>query len=96
MDDGEPARVGRANVGAVTTDQPLRFISLARACQTLGISSSQGYTLVKSGEIPAIQIGGRGIWRIEVGELEAYIQRRYAATRIKAAQLGGAGDINGG
>lgn len=62
----------------------------------MGISSSQGYALVKSGEIPAIQIGGRGIWRIEVRELEAYIQRRYAATRIKAAQLGGAGDINGG
>ncbi|WP_407343472.1 helix-turn-helix transcriptional regulator [Pengzhenrongella phosphoraccumulans] len=80
----------------MTTDQPPRFISLARACQTLGISSSQGYALVKSGQIPAIQIGGRGIWRIEVGELEAYIQQRYAATRTKAEQAGGAGDINGG
>ncbi|QTE31546.1 helix-turn-helix domain-containing protein [Pengzhenrongella sicca] len=66
--------------------EPPRFISLARACELLGVSSSQGYALVRGGEIPAIQVGGRGIWRIEVRELEAYIQRQYAATRSKIAQ----------
>lgn len=86
MDDGEHTSAGSANVGGVTTDEPRRFISLARACETLGISSSQGYALVKCGDIPAIQIGGRGIWRIEVRELEGYIQRQYAATRSRIAQ----------
>lgn len=33
--------------------------------------------MVLSGELPAIQVGGRGQWRVEIAELEAYIARRY-------------------
>jgi hypothetical protein len=40
---------------------------------------------VRSGDLPAIQVGGRGQWRIESTELEAYIQRLYEATRAKIA-----------
>ena len=79
----------------MTTDEQRRFISLADACGTLGISSSQGYALVKCGDIAAIQIGGRGIWRIELRELEAYIQRQYAATRSKVAQVDLPLDVSG-
>jgi prophage regulatory protein len=43
-------------------------------------------SLVRSGELPAIQIGGRGVWRVERTELEAYIQRQYAAARENANQ----------
>ena len=37
--------------------------------------------LVRSGDLPAIKVGGRGQWRVETVELEAYIQRMYAETR---------------
>ena len=60
---------------------PPRFVSLADVAETLNISARQAYTLVHSGELPAIQVGGRGQWRIETAELEAYIQRKYAETR---------------
>lgn len=61
-----------------------RFLSLADVMEILNISSPQAYALVRSGEIPAIQIGPRKIWRVEATELEAYIQRRYAESRSRA------------
>jgi excisionase family DNA binding protein len=60
-----------------------RFLMLADVTEVLNISSTQAYALVRSGELPAIQVGGRGQWRVEASELEAYIQRRYAETRAK-------------
>jgi excisionase family DNA binding protein len=47
----------------------------------LNISARQAYGLVHTGELPAIQVGGRGQWRVEATELENYIQRKYAETR---------------
>ncbi|MCL1869348.1 MAG: helix-turn-helix domain-containing protein [Promicromonosporaceae bacterium] len=58
-----------------------RFLSLADVEEMLAISSRQAYALVRSGELPAIQIGGKGVWRVEATELEAYIARQYARTR---------------
>lgn len=54
-----------------------RFIDLADLCEILAISMSQARALVKSGELPAIQIGGRGQWRVETSVLERYIQEKY-------------------
>ncbi|WP_062380304.1 helix-turn-helix domain-containing protein [Demequina pelophila] len=58
-----------------------RFLKLSDVQEILNISSPQAYALVRSGDLPAIQVGGRGQWRVEEAELEAYIQRQYAATR---------------
>ena len=58
-----------------------RFLQLPDVCEILNISSSQAYALVRSGELPAIRIGGRGQWRVETTELEAFIQRKYTETR---------------
>ena len=60
-----------------------RFLTLADVTEALNISASQAYALVRSGDLPAIQVGGRGQWRVEATELEAYIQRLYAQTRAK-------------
>lgn len=54
-----------------------RFITLADVRKVLSVSNAQAYALVRSGDLRAIQIGGRGQWRIETAELEAYIQRSY-------------------
>jgi excisionase family DNA binding protein len=60
---------------------PPRFLQLADVAEVLNISASQAYALVRSGELPAIKVGGRGQWRVEASELEAYIQRCYAQTK---------------
>jgi len=43
------------------------------------------YALVRSGELPAIKVGGRGQWRIEVSVLEDFIKRMYAETKAFVA-----------
>ena len=58
-----------------------RFIPLSEVSEILDISSAQAYALVRSGELPAIKVGGRGQWRVETSELEDYIQRMYTQTR---------------
>ncbi len=60
-----------------------RFLTLADVTEVLNISAAQAYALVRSGELPAIQIGKRLQWRVEATELEAYIERMYAQTRAR-------------
>ncbi len=73
---------------------PPRFLQLADVAEILNISSAQAYALVRSGDLPAIKVGGRGQWRVESEQLESYIQRMYAATRefVVAHPLGGGTD----
>lgn len=58
-----------------------RFLTLADVAETLNISASQTYALVRSGDLPAIKIGGRGQWRVEASALEDFISRKYTETR---------------
>ena len=41
-----------------------RFLTLADTADVLNISASQAYALVRSGELPAIKVGGHGHWRV--------------------------------
>ena len=59
---------------------PPRFVPLSDVAEMLSISASQAYALVRSGELRAIKVGGRGQWRVETTEIESYIQRSYDAT----------------
>jgi excisionase family DNA binding protein len=58
-----------------------RFLLLSDVAEVLNISAAQTYALVRSGELPAIKVGGRGQWRVESQLLEKYIQDAYARTR---------------
>jgi excisionase family DNA binding protein len=58
-----------------------RFLKLSDVAEILSTSSNQVYALVRSGDLPAIKIGGRGQWRVEESALEEYIARMYAQTR---------------
>jgi excisionase family DNA binding protein len=74
-----------------------RFLQLADVAEILNISAAQAYALVRRGDLTAIKIGGRGAWRVEASELEAYIQRLYTETRqfIDAHPFGDLpGDLN--
>ena len=68
---------------------PPRFLLLTDVAEQLNVSLVQARALVTSGELPAIQVGGRGQWRVEATELEAYIQRKYAETRAKTRARSG-------
>jgi excisionase family DNA binding protein len=63
-----------------------RFLTLADVCEQLQISTAQAYALVRSGELKAIQVGGRGQWRVEDVKLEEYIQASYAKTERMLAE----------
>ena len=64
------------------TDGP-RFLTLNDVAEVLNTSLAQVSALVQRGEIRALKIGGRGQWRIERDELEAFIQRMYAETEAQ-------------
>jgi len=74
---------------------PPRFLLLTDIAEQLNVSMIQARALVTSGELPAIQVGGRGQWRIEASELEAYIQRKYAESREKSIRRRGAPTAEG-
>jgi excisionase family DNA binding protein len=58
-----------------------RFLTLADVAEILNVSASQAYGLVRSGELPAIKVGGSGHWRIERDRLEDYIAAKYEENR---------------
>jgi excisionase family DNA binding protein len=57
-----------------------RFLKMEDVAEELATTVSQVYHMVRSGELPAIKIGGRGQWRIERTRLEEYIAQKYAET----------------
>lgn len=58
-----------------------RFLTLTDTAEVLNVSASQAYALVRSGELPAIKVGGHGHWRVERSVLERYIQDKYEEAR---------------
>lgn len=66
-----------------------RFLTLTEVAEVLNISPRQARTLVASGELRALQIGGRGMWRVDPAELDTYISSMYAQTsqRIESRTL---------
>ena len=82
------AACGGWNAGYMT-DQPqddeqarsLRFLTLQQVADELNTKHNTIRGLIASGDLPAIQIGGRGQWRIERTKLEDYITSAYAKAR---------------
>ena len=58
-----------------------RFLTLADVADILNVSWRQVYALVRRKELIAIQIGGRGQWRVENKELDRFIEQKYAEAR---------------
>ena len=61
-----------------------RFLQPAEVADVLSITVSQVYTLMRSGQLPAVKIGKRGVWRVSTESLEEYIsglQREAEARR---------------
>lgn len=60
-----------------------RFLPLTDVAELLNVSIAQARALVRSGDLRAIKVGGRGQWRVEKSEIEAYIQRMYERTEYQ-------------
>lgn len=70
---GEPAR-------------PLRFLTIDQVAQELNVGEPLVRSMLKSGELRGIQVGGRGAWRIGRGDVEAYVEEAYRRTAGKIAR----------
>lgn len=68
------------------SDREPRFLTLADVAEILATSTAQVYALVRRGDLRALKIGGRGQWRVESVELEAFIQRMYDQTEAETAR----------
>lgn len=63
-----------------------RFLTLTDVAEVLNVSVSQARALVRTGDLQAIQIGGRGQWRIEESWLDEFVERQRAVTRERVEQ----------
>ncbi|MEW9872616.1 helix-turn-helix domain-containing protein [Arthrobacter sp. HS15c] len=65
-----------------------RFLTSTEAAEELNVSPNQIRSLLKNGELRAIQVGGRGLWRIGVNDLEDIAEAyRDTGQRIAAGEL---------
>lgn len=51
-----------------------RLMNLEDVAAYLAVSVPQVYALVRSRELPAVKIGGRGVWRVDRRRLDEYIE----------------------
>lgn len=81
---GMPAAPGARTLGPMNPSDPPsppgRFVPLEYIMEELSISYSQALALVRSGQLPAIKVGGRGVWRVSLDAFEDFIAERYAET----------------
>jgi len=65
-----------------------RFLTLPDVAEILNTSLAQVTALVRRGELRALKLGGRGQWRVETSELEAFIERMYEETQQQLREQG--------
>jgi excisionase family DNA binding protein len=63
-----------------------RLFTIADVAKYLSVSEAQVYAIVRSGELPAVKLGGRGVWRVDRHKLEEYIERLHDETRAWTEQ----------
>jgi len=61
-----------------------RFVTVADAAELLSVDVPTVDALIRSGELPAIRVGDTGPWRVELSQLQLWIQDRYEDTRRHA------------
>jgi len=50
-----------------------RFLKPDEVAEILNVTVSQVYVLMRTGQLPAVKIGRRGVWRVSPEALEAYV-----------------------
>jgi excisionase family DNA binding protein len=57
----------------MTDDLPPPLLKPADVARVLNVTVTQVYTLMRSGDLPALKIGKKGVWRISRDTLEQYL-----------------------
>lgn len=74
-------RRGKKKRAAVGVELEPRFLTLDEVAVYLNVRPAQVYALVRRGELPAVKVGGRGVWRVEKAALEEYVEELKRRTR---------------
>jgi excisionase family DNA binding protein len=64
-------------------DLPPPLLKPSEVAAVLNVTVSQVYTLMRSGELPALKIGRKGVWRVSREALEAYLAELSAAAKAR-------------
>ena len=57
-----------------------RLLTLDEVAVYLSVSKAQVYAMVRSGELPGVKVGGRGVWRVDRQKLDDYIEQLHVET----------------
>ena len=66
--------MARQDTPKPSSDVAARYLKLEDVAAYLSVSVPQVYALVRAGELPAIKIGGRGVWRVDREKLDTYLE----------------------
>ncbi|WP_307277473.1 helix-turn-helix domain-containing protein [Arthrobacter sp. W4I7] len=74
---------------AVADEPKRRFLTAEQVAEELNVGLRPVRGLLKTGELRGIQVGGRGLWRVGVQDLEDYISQAYSVTadRVAAGEI---------
>ncbi|MER3396208.1 MAG: hypothetical protein C4318_04190 [Acidimicrobiia bacterium] len=74
-----------------TPTTPSRLLTPKEVAEYLSVTESQVYTLMREGDLLALKIGKRGVWRVDREELERYIEslKKEAIQRVRTASSRG-------
>ena len=67
-----------------SADLPAPLLKPAEVAGVLNVTVTQVYTLMRSGDLPALKIGKKGVWRVSRETLEAYLAELEAQARQRA------------
>lgn len=67
-----------------TSDLAPRYLKLEDVAAYLSVSVPQVYSLVRSRELPAIKLGGRGVWRVDRAKLDTFLEKLEEETAVWA------------
>ncbi|KIC66306.1 helix-turn-helix domain-containing protein [Pseudarthrobacter phenanthrenivorans] len=62
-----------------------RFLTFSQVAEELNVNAPTVRALLAGGDLRGNQIGGRGLWRIGVQDLEDYIEKTYRDTAERIA-----------
>ncbi|MEO6468059.1 MAG: helix-turn-helix domain-containing protein [Acidimicrobiia bacterium] len=71
-----------------TADLPAPLLKPAEVARVLNVTVTQVYTLMRSGDLPALKIGKKGVWRVSRETLEAYLADLEAEARQRTPVIG--------
>lgn len=88
-----PAREHGAGISVdrVSTPEKVerRSLTIEQVAEELNVGQPLIRSLLRTGELRGIQIGGRGIWRVATTDIEDYVRRAYETTadRVAAGEI---------